>query len=69
MIFNVIAEEEKTYKTIFSGTMGYYPRIGEKLFVNYCTFLVKDIKHIMLQGKHDPEIRLILEQIMQGKIK
>lgn len=64
MIFNITAKEEKSYKTVFSGTMGYYPRIGEKLFINYCTFLVKDVKHIILQGKHNPEIRLILEQIV-----
>lgn len=64
MIFNIIAEEEKSYKTIFSGTMGYYPRVGEKLFVNYCTFLVKDVKHIILEGEHNPEIHLILEQIV-----
>lgn len=63
MFFNVHAFLEKDYKTIFRGTMVYLPRIGEEIGVGNCVYIVKNIRHLIFEGKNiTPDIQLYLKQ-------
>ena len=63
MIFKVTADENFIHKQIFHGTMSYLPRIGEKIVIDCCCYVVEDIKHFIKQGTHDPEVKLELNQV------
>ena len=63
MFFRVTADENSIHKQIFSGTMSYLPRIGEKIIIDCCCYLVEDVKHFIKQGSHDHEIKLELKQV------
>ena len=63
MIFKVTAEENFIHKRIFSGTMSYLPHIGEKIMIDYCCYIVEDIKHFIKPGTYDPEVKLELRQV------
>ena len=63
MVFNVHAFLNKDYKTIFRGTMVYLPRIGEEVVVGSCVYVVKNVRHIIREGKNlTPDIQLYLKQ-------
>ena len=63
MCFNVHAFLEKDYKTIFRGTAVYIPRIGEELVVGSCVYTVKNVRHIIREGRNlIPDIQLYLKQ-------
>ena len=63
MVFNVHAFLGKDYKTIFRGTMVYLPRIGEEVVVGSCVYVVKNVRHIICEGKNlTPDIQLYLKQ-------
>ena len=63
MFFKVTADENFIHKQIFSGTMSYLPRVGEKIMIDCCCYIVEDIKHFIKQGSHDPEVKLGLRQV------
>lgn len=63
MYFNIHAFLNKDYRTIFSGTAVYIPRIGEELVVGSCVYTVKNVRHLIREGKNlTPEVQLYLEQ-------
>ena len=63
MYFNVHAFLEKDYRTIFRGTMVYLPRIGEEIVVESCIYTVKNVRHLIREGKNlTPDIQLYLKQ-------
>ena len=64
MFFKVTADENFIHKQIFSGTMSYLPRIGEKIIIDCCCYIVEDIKHFIKPGTtYDPEVKLELKQV------
>lgn len=63
MFFKVTADENFIHKQIFSGTMTYLPRIGEKIIIDCCCYIVEDVKHFIKQGSHNPEVKLELKQL------
>lgn len=62
MYFNVDAFDED-YVTIFRDTMTYLPRIGEEIVARNCVYIVKNVRHIVCEGRNlTPDIQLYLEQ-------
>ena len=63
MYFNIQALLDKDYRTIFSGTSVYIPRIGEEVVVGSDTFIVTNVRHLIREGKNlTPNIQLYLKQ-------
>ena len=63
MYFIVHAFLDKDYRTIFSGTAVYIPRIGEEVVVGSYVYTVTNIRHLICEGKNlTPEIQLYLKQ-------
>ena len=63
MFFKVTADENFIHKQIFSGTMVYLPRIGEEIVIGSCVYTVKNVRHLICEGKNmTPDIQLYLKQ-------
>lgn len=63
MYFNIHAFLDKDYRTIFSGTAVYIPRIGEEVVVGSCIYTVTNVRHLICEGKNlTPEVQLYLKQ-------
>ena len=63
MYFNVQAFLDKDYRTIFSGTMVYIPRIGEEIVVGRYIYTVTNVRHLIREGNNlTSDIQLYLKQ-------
>lgn len=62
MYFNVHAFLDKDYRTIFSGTAVYIPRIGEEVIVGSRVYTVMNVRHLIREGRNlTPDIQLYLK--------
>ena len=63
MYFNVQAFLDRDYRTIFSGTMVYIPRIGEEIAVGRYIYTVMNVRHLIREGNNlTSDIQLYLKQ-------
>lgn len=64
-MFNIQALLVEDYKTIFRGTTGYLPRIGEEIAIGCCLYSIENIRHFIKEGKNiTPEVHIYLKQII-----